>query len=123
MEPALFFNFGDLFTERGLTDMQYLCGTREVQFFGQNYYRVQMTQFEDRKHGRIPTALISVKVSWPIQSTFSQVAFFFLVYGDSNANEHSASTVLPRLFDTPTVAGSRRVFAEVYRVRRKFRPL
>jgi hypothetical protein len=54
VESMLPFEVGDLFGERRLSDVQSVCGPREVALFRQDNDGVQVADFEVGKHGSKP---------------------------------------------------------------------
>jgi len=50
LESVLRFKFGNLPTEGGLGNSQPMRSAREIQLFGQNYYRIQMSNIDLGKH-------------------------------------------------------------------------
>jgi hypothetical protein len=50
LETVLFFECCNLAAESGLANSQAMCGSREVKFFGQNDYRVQMSDIKLGEH-------------------------------------------------------------------------
>ena len=55
---ALVFQFVNLFAERGLADAQDMSGSREVQLFGENNDRLQVTALDVGKHCSEPRSRI-----------------------------------------------------------------
>jgi len=50
LESVLCFKFGNLPTEGGLRNSQPMRRAREIQLFGQNYYRIQMSNIDLGEH-------------------------------------------------------------------------